>query len=203
MSKSGLLIVYSGPSGAGKGTLLSPLIAPGGSLVLSVSATTRAPRKGEIDGVHYHFVSRDVFEDMLSRDEMLEHACYNGDLYGTPRNFVEENRNAGRDVVLEIEVQGAKQVQKKCPDALMIFVMPPSVKELRRRLHTRGTENEKQLQNRLKAALTEIEDAMSYDFIVVNEDVACARKHLTDIIAAGRFISRLQTNLVREVLKQC
>lgn len=203
MNKRGLLIVYSGPSGAGKGTLLAPLVAPDGPLVLSVSATTRVPRAGEVDGVHYHFVSRDEFESMISRGEMLEYACYNKDLYGTPRKFVEEKLAAGQDVVLEIEVQGAKQIQKMCPDALMIFVMPPSFEELRRRLRGRGTENESQLRNRLQTALTEIEDAMNYDFIVVNEDVACARKQLMDTIAAGRFISRLQTNLVREVLKQC
>jgi guanylate kinase len=203
MNKRGMLIVYSGPSGAGKGTLLAPLLAPKGPLVLSVSATTRCPRAGEREGVHYRFVECEQFHAMVAAGEMLEHTCYNGDFYGTPRRFVEENLERGLDVVLEIEVQGAKRVAQCCPGALMIFVMPPSFEELRRRLGQRGTESQNQLQNRLQTALVEIQHAPSYDFIIVNDDINQARKQLKQVIAAGRYLSRLQCDAIRKVSEQC
>ena len=122
MSKRGQLVIYSGPSGVGKGTLLGPLLATEPGLVLSVSATTRAPRKGEVDGVHYHFICREEFERLIAGGEMLEYTEYNGNYYGTPKKFVEQRLDAGYHVVLEIEVDGAMQVHRLCPDALMIFV---------------------------------------------------------------------------------
>lgn len=197
----GQLIVYSGPSGVGKGTIITPLLAPNGPLTLSVSATTRTKRPGEIDGVHYHFVSREHFLKMIADGEMLEYAEYNGNYYGTPRCFVEQQLEAGHNVLLEIETKGAAQVHTICPYALMIFVMPPSFEELSQRLEGRGTENEEQRAGRLAAAAEEIKFADKYDFIVVNDDIKSARDQLLRAINAGRLVSRLNKNRIEEVLK--
>lgn len=201
LNQRGLLVVYSGPSGVGKGTLLKPLIVPGGPLTLSVSATTRPARAGEIDGVHYHFVSRERFETMITKNELLEYTEYNGNYYGTPRAAVERLLEEGRDVVLEIEVRGAEQVHALCPGALMVFVMPPSVAELRRRLENRGTETPEQQQARLSAALGEMRHAAQYDFIVINDMVEPARQRLLDAVRAGRQLARFHINTIEEVLR--
>ena len=201
MNRRGELVVYSGPSGVGKGTLLAPLIQQEDSLVLSISATTRLPRPGEIDGTHYHFVSKAVFEQMIENDEMLEYAQYNGNFYGTPKQRVEQRMNEGRDIVLEIEVQGARQIKEKCPDALMIFVMPPSFEELRLRLCGRNTEDEKQMTQRLETAKQEIAFASDYDFIIINDCLETARVELLNAIKAGKLLSRRNINLMNEVLK--
>ncbi|MBQ7083459.1 MAG: guanylate kinase, partial [Oscillospiraceae bacterium] len=142
MNNKGLLIVFSGPSGVGKGTVLKEYLKKYPDTAFSVSATTRSPREGEVDGQHYYFMSRSDFDRLVENDGFLEHAEFAGNCYGTPRGPVEENLQKGIDVVLEIEVQGALQVKEKCPDALLIFVMPPSFEELRRRLFGRGTEDE-------------------------------------------------------------
>lgn len=201
--RRGQLIVYSGPSGVGKGTLLSPLLAPKGPLTLSVSATTRQPRPGEIDGVHYHFVSSPHFFKMVADGQMLEYAEYNGHYYGTPRCFVEQQLEAGHNVILEIETKGATQVHALCPDALMIFVMPPSLEELAERLEGRGTETAAERAGRLAAAAEEIRLADQYDFIVLNDDIDSAREQLLSAINAGRLIARLNRNRIEEVLKTC
>ena len=200
MSRRGELVVYSGPSGVGKGTLLEPLIQEG-PLVLSVSVTTRQPRSGEADGTHYYFVSRDAFERMAENGEMLEYAEYNGNLYGTPRQMVEQQLDKGKNVVLEIEVQGARQVKEKFPEALMIFVMPPSFDELRLRLAGRNTENEEQLTRRLKTAEQEMAFAADYDFVIINDQLETAREELLEAISAGKLLSRRNINLINEVLK--
>ena len=197
----GQLIVYSGPSGVGKGTLLKTLLAPDGPLTLSVSATTRSPRPGEIDGIHYHFVSREQFEGMIADGEMLEYTTYNGHYFGTPKAFVDQQHDAGHNVILEIETKGASQVRKICPYALMIFVMPPSFDTLSKRLAGRGTEAEKDRVERLKAATEEVALAREYDFIIINDDVDLARKRLLCAISAGRLISRLNKDWIEEVLK--
>lgn len=199
----GQLIVYSGPSGVGKGTLLTPLLAPKGPLTLSVSATTRHPRPGEINGVHYHFVSREEFLKMVEEGEMLEYTEYNGNFYGTPRCFVEQQLAVGHNVVLEIETKGASQVHALCPDALMVFVMPPSLGELADRLAGRGTETDAERTGRLAAAAQEIRLADHYDFIVFNDDIALARDQLLCAINAGRLITRLNRERIEEVLKTC
>ena len=152
MSKKGQLIVVSGPSGVGKGTVLGAYLAGRENVAYSVSATTRAPRPGEQDGVHYFFLSREEFESTAQNGGMLEYASYNGNYYGTPKAPVEQKRAQGIDVILEIEVQGALQVKKACPDALMIFVAPPGFDELQSRLTGRHTEDEETVQKRLAIA---------------------------------------------------
>ncbi|HWP50418.1 MAG TPA: guanylate kinase [Clostridia bacterium] len=199
----GQLIVYSGPSGVGKGTLLAPLLTPSGPLTLSISATTRHPRPGEIDGVHYHFVRRDQFLKMVTDGEMLEYAEYNGNYYGTPRCFVEQQLKAGHNIILEIETKGASQVQALCPEALMIFVMPPSLGALADRLAGRGTETDAERAGRLAAAAVEIQLADHYDFVVFNDDIDSAREQLLCAINAGRLITRLNKKRIEEVLITC
>ena len=201
MIEKGNLIVYSGPSGVGKGTILKPLLYPEGELVLSVSATTRAPRVGEMDGREYHFVSRDKFIEMIASGDMLEYAEYNGNFYGTPKSFVERQRELGRDVVLEIETKGAFQVKKLCPDAVMIFIMPPSYAELKSRLVNRGTETAEQISGRLSAALGEIRLAEDYDFVIVNNNLEDARRQLMQAIKSAGLLARLNKNMIDEVLK--
>ena len=202
MIRPGRLYVYSGPSGVGKGTLLAPLLCEG-LVKLSVSATTRAPRPGETDGVEYYFVTREEFEQMIQNGEMLEYACYNGNYYGTPRRFVEEELKKGTNVILEIEVQGAAKVHRLCPDAVMIFVTPPSLSELRRRLEGRATETPEVIEGRLAAAAGEIAAGEEYDFIIVNDDVSRAEGELSAAIRAGGAIRRLNQNTIKEVLSKC
>ncbi len=202
MIRPGRLYVYSGPSGVGKGTLLAPLLCEG-LVRLSVSATTRAPRPGETDGVEYYFVTREEFEQMIQNGEMLEYACYNGNYYGTPRRFVEEELKKGTNVILEIEVQGAAKVHRLCPDAVMIFVTPPSLSELRRRLEGRATETPEVIEGRLAAAAGEIAAGEEYDFIIVNDDVSRAEGELSAAIRAGGAIRRLNQNTIKEVLSKC
>ena len=202
MIRPGRLYVYSGPSGVGKGTLLAPLLCEG-LVRLSVSATTRAPRPGENDGVEYYFVTREEFEQMIQNGEMLEYACYNGNYYGTPRRFVEEELKKGTNVILESEVQGAAKVHRLCPDAVMIFVTPPSLSELRRRLEGRATETPEVIEGRLAAAAGEIAAGEEYDFIIVNDDVSRAEGELSAAIRAGGAIRRLNQNTIKEVLSKC
>lgn len=201
MTEKGSLIVYSGPSGVGKGTILKPLLYPNGSLMLSVSATTRAPREGEVDGREYHFVTREKFLQMIESGDMLEHAEYSGNFYGSPKSFIEQQRKNGHDVILEIETKGAFQVKQLCPDAVLIFIMPPSYKDLRDRLVNRNTETPEQCEKRLNEAIREIKLADQYDFIIVNDDVDTARKELLSVINASKHITRFNKNKIYEVLK--
>lgn len=169
MEKRGLLFVVSGPAGSGKSTVNAELVASG-KFEFSVSATTRAPRPGEIDGVHYYFIDRPAFEKLIEEDKMLEHAQYVGNFYGTPKDAVEKCLAAGKNMILEIEVQGAAQVKAKMPDAVMIFVLPPDAKTLEARLRGRGTETEDVIEKRLETAKKELEYWKYYDYVVVNEE---------------------------------
>lgn len=180
----GKLIVVSGPSGAGKSTVIGLVMERRNDLCFSVSATTRKPREGEVDGVNYFFVSGTEFDRMIGDDELLEHAEYNRDNYGTPRAYVEEKRRAGMHVLLDIEVQGARQVRERVPEAIKIFIIPPSLQVLEQRLRGRGTETEEQIQRRLARARGEYREADFYDYVVINDNLETAANELNAIITA-------------------
>ena len=181
--REGRIVLLSGPSDSGKGTLVQALLdREGGRVRLSVSATTRAPRPGETHGVQYYFYSHEQFRALIERGEMLEYAEYCGNFYGTPRGPVEQALAAGQDVILEIEVQGALQVKAKCPQARMIFVVPPSAAELERRLRGRGTEADEVIRKRLRTAHAELAQAGNYDYILVNGDLQAAVEELAAAI---------------------
>ena len=180
--RRGNLFVISGPSGAGKGTLVSKLAKTVPDVWVSVSATTRDPRPGEVDGVHYFFKTRDEFMDLVAHDGFLEWAEYNGNCYGTPKASVEEHIAQGDQVILEIDVQGGFQIRAQRPDATLVFIEPPSLEELERRLRERGTETEEVIASRLEAAKVELSHKMEYDKQLVNDNLALALDELVSIV---------------------
>lgn len=180
--KKGKLIVISGASGVGKGTVLGIMMEKRKDLSFSVSATTRPPRPGEIDGVHYYFITREKFEAMIAAGEFLEYDAHAANYYGTPRAQAEEKQTHG-PVLLDIEPKGAKQVKEKAPDAVLIFIMPPSVAELERRLRGRGDTSEEQIQMRMERATWEMEQRVWYDHVVVNDDPERCAQEILKIIA--------------------
>jgi guanylate kinase len=182
----GKLFVITGPSGTGKGTVLKRVFADIDNIFYSISATTRAPRPGEEHGREYYFVSKSDFERMIAENQLLEYAQYSGNYYGTPLKPILEKTDLGRDVVLEIELQGALQVRKHCPDAAFIFIAPPSMEELEQRLRGRGTEDEAHIQMRLAKAKEECAAADKFDHIVVNDDLDTAVKELSQVILSYR-----------------
>lgn len=186
MNDRGRLIVISGPSGAGKSTVVFKAIENREDICFSTSVTTRKPRPGEVDGREYFFVDLDRFKEMVEKDELLEHAVYVANSYGTPRAYVERQMAAGLNVLLDIEVQGARQVHEKMPEAVMIFIVPPSMAELRRRLEARGTDTERAIEARLIRAGQEYAEADFYDYIIVNDDAETAARELSAIITAER-----------------
>ncbi|GIN57564.1 guanylate kinase [Lederbergia ruris] len=188
MKEKGLLIVLSGPSGVGKGTVRKAVFSrPDAQFEYSISATTRTPREGEIDGVDYFFKSKEEFRQMIRDGKLLEYAEYVGNYYGTPLDYVNDTLNSGKDVFLEIEVQGAKQVREKIPDGLFIFLMPPSLNELQSRIVGRGTESVELIRNRMEAARREIELMSLYDYIVENDDVEKAVDRINAIVQAEHY----------------
>ncbi|MEY3870478.1 MAG: guanylate kinase [Cyanobacteriota bacterium] len=182
MLNTGKLIVLTGPSGVGKGTLVKELLSRYPDIYLSVSATTRSPRPGEINGQHYYFVSRAQFEEMITTGEFLEWAEFAGNCYGTPKKQVQNRINEGKLVLLEIEVEGARQIRDSFPDALRIFILPPSSAELENRLRGRGQDSEDAINRRLKRAQEEIEAAHEFDFQVINDDLEEALKKLETLL---------------------
>lgn len=189
-AEKGLLIVFSGPSGCGKGTLVSEILKRRDDTVLSVSVTTRAPREGEIDGVHYYFITNEQFERMIAEDALLEYARYSGNYYGTPRAAVENQLRAGRNVILEIEVQGAMQVMSNCDEYVSVFLTVPSMEELERRLRGRGTEEESRIQARLNAAAFELSHIDRYQYTILNDEVDAAAERFNTIIETEKARKR-------------
>ena len=183
--EKGLLIVLSGPSGAGKSTVVKKLMQQRGNIHFSVSYTTRAPRSEDIDGVTYNFVDRAEFERMIANNEFLEYAEYSGNYYGTSLKVIEEKQAAGIDVLLDIEVQGAANVRSKCPDAVLVFTVPPSYQELERRLRGRNTDDEQTICKRLARALEEVREINMYDYLVINDQVDNAVAELDAIRSAA------------------
>lgn len=199
-SKEGLLLVVSGPAGAGKGTLDTVLLSRHNDMKLSVSATTRKPRNSEIDGVHYFFISEDKFKEMIANGEFLEHMHVFGmNYYGTPRKFVEEQLKRGIDIILEIDVQGAMKVKKAYPEAVLIFIAPPSMSELKSRLIGRGTETEAQIEKRFATAFEEIKYIQDYDYVVVNDVVDMAVSRMEAIITAEKCRSAKNAALLQSL----
>ena len=184
--RKGMLIVVSGPSGTGKGTICEKLLAEDPSLTFSVSATTRYRRETEIDGVHYHFISEEKYDELLKEDAFLEHATVHGHRYGTLKSQVEELMEKGMNVVLDIDPQGAKEVMRQRPDCVSIFILPPSYAALRVRLHTRNTDDPKEIERRLGNAKGEIEQMHLYQYAVVNDDLELAYQQISAIIAAEK-----------------
>ena len=180
----GKTFIIAGPSGVGKGTIIQALFAQQKNLYFSVSATTRAPRPGEVDGVHYHFLTREQFLRWIEEDAFLEHAEYIGNFYGTPKRYVDEAMDRGGGVILDIEVQGAEQVYQKRPDTLRIFFAPPSWQELERRLTSRGTETPEKVRGRLARAREEFSYAEGYNYVVINNTVEEAVREIQAIICA-------------------
>lgn len=184
--KRGLLIVVSGASGTGKGTVCKKILDEMPQIVYSISATTRTPRPGEVDGREYYFLSRNEFTTWIADEKFLEFAEVYGNFYGTPLNKIEERLNRGEDVLLEIDVQGALNVKRKCPEGVYIFLLPPSLQELKRRIEGRGTETPESLARRLANAVAEIKIGREYDYVVVNDSVDDAAAQIKAILVAER-----------------
>lgn len=199
--KKGKLIILSGFSGVGKGTVVKKLIEKYDDFVISVSATTRAPREGEIDGVHYFYKSRDEFEKMIAEDKLLEHAEYVGNYYGTPIDFVNDKREQGINVILEIEMQGALKVKEKVKDALLVFILPPSANELKSRLVGRGTESEEVIEQRLQRASEEVSYIDNYEYYVVNDELDDCVETIRNIVD-NNFDNKLEESFINNIKKE-
>lgn len=202
MSDRGVLTILSGFSGSGKGTVVRRLLEKYDNYAVSVSVTTRNPRPGEEEGKAYFFRSENEFQKMVKEDAFLEYASYVDHSYGTPRSYVEENMEAGKDVILEIEMQGAMQVKKKMPEALLLFVTPPSADELKRRLCGRGTETEEVIASRLKRAAEEAEGMEKYDYLVVNDTVEDCVDQIHSLIRNEHLKMSANTGFIREIKKE-
>lgn len=199
MEQKGILIVISGFSGAGKGTLVKALLKKYDNYALSISMTTRKPREGERDGVEYFFTDRERFEEVIRQNGLIEYARYCDNYYGTPRAYVEEQLCAGKNVILEIEIQGALKIKEKFPESLLIFVTPPSAEELRRRLVNRGTESADVIAKRLARATEESEGIEAYDYIVVNDDLEVCVEELHHLVEASRRAPVRSRTFIKEI----
>lgn len=205
MKRKGVLLVISGFAGTGKGTLVSMLLGKYDNYALSVSATTRSPRQGEVDGIHYFFKTRDEFLKMIEADELFEYAEYVGNFYGTPKEYVRCQMEQGKDVILEIEMQGALKIKEQFPDALLLFVVPPDADTLERRLKGRGTETPEIICKRLHRAVEEAEFIKQYDYVIVNDEIEECVEKTHSIIQSEHyrtmrnmeFVETLQKDLMR------
>lgn len=203
MNKRGVLIVISGPSGVGKGTIINKLFDMDDNLYFSVSATTRKPRQGEVNGVHYTFKTVEEFEHDIETGEMLEHAQFSGNYYGTPRSAVEKKLSQGKDVVLDIEIQGAKNVKRLMPEAVLVYILPPSIEELKNRLAGRHTETEESMSRRLHTAYSELHEAPElYDYFIVNDVVENAATKIEDILEGERCSKSAMQEIIKQILEE-
>ncbi len=200
--EAGILIVLSGFSGAGKGTLVKKLLETYDNYALSVSMTTRAPRVGEQDGVHYFFTDREHFEEKIRQNGLIEYAQYCGNYYGTPRAWVEEQLRAGKDVILEIEIQGALKIKELFPESLLLFVTPPTAAELEHRLRGRGTETDEMIASRLIRAGEESEGIEAYDYIVINDNLETCVEELHQIVKAARRAPVRRGAFIKEIREE-
>jgi guanylate kinase len=201
MKEKGLLVVMSGPSGAGKGTIVNKIMELKDDVMLSISCTTRKPRNGEAHGINYFFISHEEFDERIASDGFLEHAEFVGNKYGTPKDKVLKSLDKGKDIILEIEVQGAEKIRKSHDGAVLIFIAPPSLEELSNRLIKRGTENKSESKARLSKAKHELGLVPNYDYIVVNDDVKVAAKKVIDIISAEKCKVVRNMNLQNLLIK--
>ncbi|WHH59904.1 guanylate kinase [Petroclostridium sp. X23] len=199
MKNKGLLIVVSGPSGAGKGTICKTLVERNSNVFLSVSATTRLPRTGEIEGENYFFKTGEQFKEMIANDELLEWAVFCNNYYGTPKKHVYDMLDEGKNIILEIEVQGALKVRSKYPEGIYIFVLPPSMEELKNRITNRGTEKQEVINERLNTARLEFTHINKYNYIVMNDTVDDAVNKLESIITAETCRVERSTEIIKEV----
>ena len=200
MDKKGILIVVSGFSGSGKGTIMKELLSRyPDTYALSISATTRSPREGEVDGREYFFVSKDEFEKMIAKGELIEYAKYVENYYGTPRDYVEKKLDEGRDVILEIEIQGALNVKKMFPDTLLLFVTPPSADELKKRLVGRGTETMDVIRSRMERACEEADGMENYDYLIINDDLDRCVEEMHSIIQGEHRRSSRNCVFMKEI----
>lgn len=199
VKKKGLLLVVSGPSGAGKGTICKELLKKNDQIKLSVSATTRKPRTGEVDGVNYFFLEKEKFTMMIENGEFLEYAQIYDNFYGTPKAAIMECLNNGQDIILEIEMQGAKQIKDVCPDGVFIFVLPPSLEELKNRIVGRGTETAEEIEKRFSCAFEEINKITDYDYFVVNDDIEKSVREIESIISSEKNkVTRYKENIIEK-----
>ena len=199
MDRKGILVVVSGFSGSGKGTIMKELLRRYDNYALSISATTRSPREGEEDGREYFFKTREEFEKMIAEDALIEHASYVGNYYGTPRAYVEQQLALGKDVILEIEIQGALQIKKRFPDTLLLFVSPPDARTLKERLVGRGTESMEVIESRLARAAEEAEGIESYDYFIINDDLEICVEQVHQMIKGEHSRVSRSLELIHEI----
>lgn len=200
--KKGILTVVSGFSGAGKGTLMKALLSKYSNYALSISATTRGPREGEVDGREYFFKTVEEFEQLIKEDALIEHAKFVNNYYGTPKAYVEQQLNLGKDVILEIEIQGALKVKEKMPDTVLVFVTPPSAEELKRRLVGRGTETVDVIESRLRRANEEAVGIDRYDYILVNDDLDQCVEELHEVIQSEKNASKRNQAFISQITEE-